>query len=70
MVFCYVGVKRNTTWRLKYNWKQLEMLEHWASIIKVVDYNFEKSFISDCINKYFSMYSFATKMSHLKVATC
>ena len=50
MVFCYIGVKGNTTWRLKYNWKLLETLKHWESKIKVVEFNFENFFISDCIN--------------------
>ena len=46
------------------------MLKHWASKIKVVDFNFENFLYQTVSIKYFNMYSFATKMSHLKVATC
>ena len=70
MVFGYIGVKGNTTWRLKYKRKLLETLKHWASKIMVVDFNSENFLYQTVSIKYFSMYSFATKMSHLKVATC
>ena len=70
MVFCYIGVKVNTTWCLKYHWKPLETLEHWTRKIKVVDFNFENFLYLTISIKYFSKYSFATKMTHLKVATC
>ena len=66
LVFCYIGVKGNKTWKLKYDWKPLETLKHWVSKIKVVDFNFEKFLYQTVSIKYFSNYSFATKMSHLK----